>query len=91
MLQPEDTQKPEEPAGLPLSETPIEELLADLDEPNTYPRELSWLSFNARVLQEADDPGVPLIQRVRYLGIFSNNLDEFFPVSYTHLEPTRPY
>ncbi len=80
MLQPEDAQKPEEPAGLPLSETPIEELLADLDEPNTYPRELSWLSFNARVLQEADDPGVPLIQRVRYLGIFSNNLDEFFRV-----------
>lgn len=63
-----------------MSQTPIEDLLADLGEPDTYPRELSWLSFNARVLQEAQDKEVPLIQRVRYLGIFSNNLDEFFRV-----------
>jgi polyphosphate kinase len=45
-----------------------------------FPRELSWLSFNARVLQEAGDESVPEIQRLRYLGIFSNNLDEFFRV-----------
>ena len=44
------------------------------------PKELSWLSFNERVLQEAGDPKVPAIQRVRYLGIFSNNMDEFFRV-----------
>jgi polyphosphate kinase len=44
------------------------------------PKELSWLSFNERVLQEAADPSVPAIQRVRYLGIFSNNMDEFFRV-----------
>ena len=44
------------------------------------PKELSWLSFNARVLQEAADPRVPVIQRLRYLGIFSNNMDEFFRV-----------
>lgn len=44
------------------------------------PKELSWLAFNERVLQEAADPTVPLVQRVRYLGIFSNNLDEFFRV-----------
>lgn len=44
------------------------------------PKELSWLSFNERVLQEAEDPDVPLIQRLRYLGIFSNNMDEFFRV-----------
>lgn len=43
-------------------------------------KELSWLSFNERVLQEAADKSVPLIQRIRYLGIFSNNLDEFFRV-----------
>jgi len=45
-------------------------------------KELSWLSFNARVLQEAEDPQVPLIERVRFMGIFSNNLDEFYRVRY---------
>jgi polyphosphate kinase len=59
---------------------PIDGRLADLDERLFMPRELSWLSFNARVLQEAADENVPIIQRLRYLGIFSSNLDEFFRV-----------
>jgi polyphosphate kinase len=46
----------------------------------TIPRDVSWLSFNARVLQEAADPSVPLRERIRFLGIFSNNMDEFFRV-----------
>ena len=60
---------------------PIKKRLADLlDQDLFMPRELSWLSFNARVLQEAADTTVPVIERLRYLGIFSNNSDEFFRV-----------
>ncbi|WP_462320149.1 polyphosphate kinase 1 [Halochromatium sp.] len=61
------------------TDAPVTNPEPDLDDPSLYlNRELTWLAFNRRVLHEADDPRTPLLERVKFLAIVSNNLDEFF-------------
>ncbi|MHB1802577.1 MAG: RNA degradosome polyphosphate kinase, partial [Actinomycetes bacterium] len=67
-----------EVGGQPEPERPAEALPLPAD--RFLDRELSWLHFNNRVLELAEDPGVPLLERARFLAIFASNLDEFFMV-----------
>lgn len=60
-------------------------ILTEREKDRYVNREIGWLRFNACVLQEAADPEVPLIERFRFLGIFSNNLDEFYKVRYASI------
>src|SRR5438874_6657207 len=81
----ESFREPRPPAAAGTASAPrptaVQELASDLRDPALYiNRELSWLDFNDRVLQLAEDESLPLIERLKFLAIFVTNLDEFFMI-----------
>src|ERR1700704_4051810 len=78
-----ETSTPEEPSNIVALPNSPEQTAAPsrFSAPENFiNREMSWLEFNRRVLEEAQDPTQPLIERVKFLTIFSSNLDEFFEI-----------
>jgi polyphosphate kinase len=73
---------PESSSNPPVQTPPKKTKSKSKRQPRYLNRELSWLNFNERVLQEANDLTVPLMERIVFLGIFSNNLDEFYRVRF---------
>ncbi len=80
-MDPLDTQTTAVRESEPTADAPADETLPDLEDPALYfNRELSWLDFNDRVLQLAEDSSVPLLERAKFAAIWESNLDEFFMV-----------
>src|SRR5215207_3051188 len=84
-MEPTEAQRAAAASFEAIAERPASEL-PDLEDSSLYfNRELSWLDFNDRVLQLAEDPSVPLLERIKFCAIWESNLDEFFMVRVANL------